>query len=308
VKKFNLYGLMAELNEGTDLNGNTDPHNPPDINLELDAEAQKIVDAANGVEPKKDDEKIELPSDKPEDDEDDKKEGFVDGKYADVDALKKGITELKSDLPQYVIDGMSDEALEQHYTELRKNFSGKPEEKKEVAKEEDVKKVVENADLDWDKVSAEYTESGEVTAATREALNKAGIPDSVIDGYTTGLKSQQDAFTAEIYEVAGGQEQYEAIKAWADDGGIPKSELESLAGLDKNQLINSMYGIKARYEASNPVKNKVTRLTGETQRVTSDSYQNQAQYIADVSDPRYKSGSRYQQTVDDKFANSKSLH
>lgn len=303
MKKFNLYGLLDELDgQGNDLNGG---------GLDLSAREQEIIDAANGKEAKKDDdgEPVKLPSDdiKDDDNDDDKKDGFVDGKYADVDALKKGITELGSTLPEYVIEGMSDAALEQHYVELRKNFSAKKDddENKSDVKDEDAKKIVEDAKLNWDDVSAEFGETGAISDETRKALNDANIPDMVIDGYIKGIQAEQTALTNEVYEIAGGQEQYDIIKAWVDEGGIPKAEVDALEGASKEVLMNAMYGFKARYDAAHPEDKKL--LTGNVQRVTSDSYKNQAQYIADVTDRRYTTDKRYKQTVDDKFANSKSL-
>ena len=89
-------------------------------------EAQKIIDdelaRQNGDDPTPnpdDGDDDPLPSD--EGDDGDK---LFANKYKSVDELRKGIENIGSDLPQYVIDGMSDEALEQHYTELNKAKSG----------------------------------------------------------------------------------------------------------------------------------------------------------------------------------------
>jgi len=143
--------LMEEANgEGNDL---------PGIQHEetLDDKAKEIINQMQGEEPQELNEDIKLPSD--EEDEinvpEEQEEVLFAGKYKSVDALKDGIKNIGSDLPDYIIDGMNDEALEKHYNELNKNFSSsdnksrKFSEKKEEVIEEDNadKKPVETKEL-----------------------------------------------------------------------------------------------------------------------------------------------------------------
>ena len=98
-----------------------------------DPDAQRILDAiASGetaFEEAPSDEDTKLPSDEEDeetnqDEEENPEDGeLLAGKYKNTDELKKGIINLKSTLPEYVLNGMTDEALVQHYNELELEFS-----------------------------------------------------------------------------------------------------------------------------------------------------------------------------------------
>lgn len=290
-----------------------DPNNPPEGSLTLTPEEQAIADKASGKTVDDEGNPIELPSDKkPEGEgaEGDKK--FAD-KYDTVEDLKKGIESIGSDLPDYVLEGMSDEALEKHYQELQKSqgTEGRKHAKKEEGSEEkkgegekgDEKPEGVTPEL-WTELSVEFEKNGAITEEQYDQLNKAGIPDNVIDDYIDSIDAKQVKFTNDIYEIAGGEEQYNTIKSWAEDN-IPSEQLEAIGQMDKNGMLLAMRGIKAEYDAANPSDG--VRIIGDTKIATKGAYASQADYIIDVSDKRYGTDKRYTKAVDDKFANSKNL-
>lgn len=278
-------------------------------NIELTPEEQATLDNLNGSETPEGD-PVELPSDKqPDPEEGDEK--FAD-KFNTVDDLRKGIESIGSDLPEYVLEGMSDAALEKHYLELQKNFheekSGrkhtqdkKPEDNEEEAGD---KPEAVSAEL-WTELESYYNENGNITDDMYNKLNKVGIPDAVIDKYMDGLKSDQVAFTNEIYSIAGSEENYNTIKAWAEDT-LPAAQIEAIGRMDKNGMILAMKGIKAEYDAVNG-SNESTRLLGETRSSNNGAYKSQQEYILDIGDKRYGIDKKYTHAVDTKFSNSKNL-
>jgi hypothetical protein len=278
-----------------------------------DKDAQAIIDKLNGNGvPSIDDEednKNKLPSDVTEEEN----KLFAD-KYKNVDDLKKGITELKSTLPQYVIDGMSDSALEQHYVELRKNFSGKKDAtdktvrrfaEDEVVEEEVVEeKIVEKVKSSelWNDLQTNFEATGKVTSEMYDKLEEMGIPSDVVDNYVDGIHSKQVAFTNSVYEIAGGQEQFAEIKAWAEDGNISDAELDALKNMSYEAIIGSYKGIKARYDLAKGTNS--VRITGSTNTNSGSGYLNQADYMKDVADRRYGQNRVYTESVDAKFSKS----
>ena len=278
-----------------------------------DKDAQAIIDKLNGNGvPSIDDEednKNKLPSDVTEEEN----KLFAD-KYKNVDDLKKGITELKSTLPQYVIDGMSDSALEQHYVELRKNFSGKKdatdktvrkfaedEVVEEKVVEEKIVEKVKSSEL-WNDLQTNFEATGKVTSEMYDKLEEMGIPSDVVDNYVDGIHSKQVAFTNSVYEIAGGQEQFAEIKAWAEDGNISDAELDALKNMSYEAIIGSYKGIKARYDLAKGTNG--VRITGSTNTNSGAGYLNQADYMKDVADRRYGQNRVYTESVDAKFSKS----
>lgn len=295
-----------------------DPNNPADPILEMSPEEQALADKLSGKTPDVDEEgnPIELPSDKKTDDDPEPKK-FAD-KYDTVDDLRKGIDEIGSDLPEYVLEGMSDEALVKHYEELQKNFH-ENNENKEGRKHADKKTDEEDPDNPddkggkpegvseelWTELGDHFEKNGNITEEHYNQLNKAGIPDEVIDRYIDSIQNEQVKFTESIYDIAGGQEQYETIKSWVEEN-YPADEIEAVSRMDKKGMLLAMKGMKADYDAANPVDTS-KRIMGNPFNTSTGSYGSQADYIIDVSDKRYGVDKRYTKAVDDKFANSKNL-
>ena len=275
-------------------------------------EAQAIIDKELGVvneDNENKEEDIVLPSDEGDDNEGEDR--VYANKYKSVEELKKGIENIGSTLPDYVINGMSDEALEKHYTELNKEFSkGNKEGRKHIEKkEDDTKKESKSEDKPkevsdelWKELDSTFTDTGNITSEQYDKLNKIGIPDGMVDRYLDGLKSKQVTFTKEVYAMAGGEEQYKEIKSWAEDN-LPQEELEAISGMkDYSQIQLALRGVKAMYDASNGTQGNTIRGNGTTSSVS--GYRSEAEYFADVRDPRYNSDGRFRDKVRAKFAKS----
>lgn len=290
------------------------------VEIELDGqrspEAQKIIDAELGennnvdmIEEDEDD--LGLPSDKGNDEE---PELFA-GKYNSVDELKKGIVNIGSNLPQYVIDGMSAEALEKHYEELSKTT--KTEERKprkhtdkqdktvddiaEKDADKDGKPIKVDPDL-WQELDSTFTTTGSISDEQYDKLNAAGIPDTMIDRYLDGIKSEQNAFTDKVYTLAGGQEEFMSIKSWAEDN--QPDVVRTLNGMtDYNQILLVMKGVKADYDASN-VGSKPNTVRGKPSAKSGGGYTSETDYLSDVNDTRYRTDQRFRDKVKAKLAKS----
>lgn len=284
--------------------------------VELDGvrspEAQAIIDKELGVEPTEDvvEEDDSLPSDEGEESNDEPE--LYAGKYNSVDELRKGIVNIGSNLPEYVLNGMSPEALEQYYTELQKDFSSGNKDRKHI-QQKDVQKetaddiAAKDANKDakpikideglWNELDATFKDTGSITAEQYDKLNEAGIPDAMIDRYLDGIKAEQNAFTEKVYNIAGGQEQYNEIKAWAENGGISPQELAAISNMqDYGQILLAMEGVKVRYDRANGSESGTT-MRGKPSSTKSGGYKSQGEYMSDVADPRYNTNPSYRAKV-----------
>lgn len=278
----------------------TEENNNEEMNEEmneeqLEAAKQEIRDGINT--PKDDGEKVELPSDEAE--EEDKTYAKV---FKSVGELKKGIDNLGSTLPDYVLDGMTDEALERHYSELRSDYDSedKVNERKHAEKKDEAedKPSEDISDKLWSELDVEFNTNGTITDEQYNQLNKAGIPDAVIDKYLDGLNAETEKFTQDVYAVAGGKEQYEEIKAWAEENFTQK-ELNAVASGSHTDMLLKMKGIKADYMSQ--TNNGQDRFRGSQGGSSNGGYRSQQDYIMDRMSPDYKKSAKFRAKVESKF-------
>ena len=274
----------------------TEENNNEEMNEEqLEAAKQEIRDGINT--PKDDGEKVELPSDEIE--EEDKTYAKV---FKSVGELKKGIDNLGSTLPDYVLDGMTDEALERHYSELRSDYDSedKVNERKHAEKKDEAedKPSEDISDKLWSELDVEFNTNGTITDEQYNQLNKAGIPDAVIDKYLDGLNAETEKFTQDVYAVAGGKEQYEEIKAWAEENFTQK-ELNAVASGSHTDMLLKMKGIKADYMSQ--TNNGQDRFRGSQGGSSNGGYGSQQDYIMDRMSPDYKKSAKFRAKVESKF-------
>lgn len=286
-----------------------DPHeiNNEDPILEINAKEQEVLDRLKD-DNADDNSNVDLPSDKDAGSEDNGSEDKVyAGKYKSIDALKDGVKNINPDVPDYILNGLTDEALEQYYIDQQKNFSSPDKSRKhgkeEAEEEEEEAKPQEVGSL-WEDLEREYRENSEISDETYDKMNAAGIPDNIIDKFADNLQKEQVEFTNKVLEISGGEENFNTMKEWAEAGNISPAELDAISALPYDAMLGALEGIKARYEKAVGANTDTTvRLTG-SQNANSSSYRNQSEYILDVSDRRYGSDKKYTAAVDSKFANS----
>lgn len=261
-----------------------------------DEKVLKIIqDAKNGsVE----EESEEEPNDEPK---------MYAGVYKTLDALKKGITDIGSTLPKYMIDGMSEDALEQYYIELRKDMSKNGKKKTEDKKEE---KKDNNEKVDpkvyIQELNQFFKDEGYVSDEIYDKLEEAGIPSDIIDGYVEKLEIEQTQFGEKVINLAGGTEQFFIIKEWAENN-ISQQELDAIGKLPYNTMLLAMEGIKNRYEKANgktePKAN--TRIVGKTGSVSSGGYESREDYFRDVKNSKYGRDKHFTDSVEKRFSQSR---
>lgn len=212
-------------------------------------------------------------------------------------------------------DGKPDyAALAESYKELERT-KGKPETAAEVdpalaaaATKDDAQQALESVGLDYSAIATRFQEQGSLAAEDRAALNKAGVPDGMIDAYVAGQKARLDETLNGIYDVAGGEAEYTKIADWAKKGGLSPAELRAYSDTVEKGDVNvaklAVQGLKAQYDAkmgSDPAL--ITAQTGPGS--AGDVFQSSEQLVEAMKNPLYRTDPAYRAEVAAKLARSK---
>jgi hypothetical protein len=165
--------------------------------------------------------------------------------------------------------------------------------------------AVQNAGLNFDALSTEFAEKGDLTPESYQALEKAGIPKPMVDAYIAGQKALAEAQAQQLYSLAGGQDSFAKMTEWAGanltDAEIAAyNEAVTKGSVDQAKLAVS--GLHARFAAAEGVRPNL--VTGQT-NAKPVGYQSVQEMTRDMNDPRYISGDpAFHAMVDAKIANA----
>lgn len=152
----------------------------------------------------------------------------------------------------------------------------------------------------------EYEESGELSDKTYDDLAKQGITREMVEAYIAGQTAQNSAEEAELKEVIGGSEQYDAMAQWANEN-LSEAEIEAYdeavtsgsKGAAK-LAIQGMYSqyINATGGGSAPL------LAGSTKGSGVETFRSVDQVRQAMADPRYQTDPAYRQQVAQRLQHS----
>jgi len=207
----------------------------------------------------------------------------------------------------------SAEDMAKAYSALESKL-GQPKQQEEETTEEvevtgnesasDVAQLLDDKGLDFDVFQQEYAENGGLSEDAYQALQEAGFPRSMVDSWVAGQDALAAQMTAQMYEVAGGGEQYAQMVQWAADN-LPDNEVNAynatMESGDPNMIRLAVQGLNARYRS----EAEPTLMQGGTGAVSSGGkFESTAELTAAMSDPRYAKDPAYRQSVADKLAKS----
>jgi hypothetical protein len=204
----------------------------------------------------------------------------------------------------------SPEDMAKAYSQLESKLGqGQEEQEEEVETtgEEtasDVAELLDNKGLDFDVFQQEYDENGELSDDAYAALDEAGFPRSVVDTWIQGQDALASQVTGEMYNIVGGQEDYNNMVSWAADT-LPESEIDAfnatMTSQNPDMIRLAIQGLNARYRS----EAEPSLLQGGTGTVSSGGrFESNAELTAAMSDPRYSKDPAYRQQVADKLARS----
>lgn len=202
----------------------------------------------------------------------------------------------------------SAEDMAKAYSELESKLGqGQEEEEAEVTGQETASEVSELLDangLDFDVFQQEYAETGELSSDAYAALEQAGFSRGIVDTWIQGQDALAAQVTSEMYDVVGGQQEYEQMISWASDA-LPESEIDAfnttMETQDPSMIRLAIQGLNARYRS----EAEPSLMQGSTGTVSSGGrFESNAELTAAMSDPRYSKDPAYRQQVADKLARS----
>lgn len=237
-------------------------------------------------------------------------EGAVTG--GAEDALQGRDVEIRSTSTEKIeTKDPSEEAQETEKTEEAVPKTEEPIEtrvSKAVEADQTLQDELGKKGIDFDALADEYYADGGLSEKSYDQLEKAGYPKSVIDAYITGLEATAKQFVADVYQHAGGQEEYEKIADFIskqNDGSAERfNDLVEKGDMAGIRL--ALDGFKARMHAANGYTGRsiLGRSSNAGNNAGNMGFANRGEMVKAMSDPRYLRDPSYTKEVQDKTMNS----
>jgi hypothetical protein len=204
------------------------------------------------------------------------------------------------------------EAWAKSYTELeQKQSQGSPAtqgsaegaEGQGEGSDDQAAKALESKGLNLADFSNEFAQAGALSADSYQKLEAAGIPKPMVDAYIAGQQALANQVRAQGLEAAGGEEQFNAMAAWASKGltaGELQAYNDAVTTGTADQAKLAISGLRARYEAANG--REPALLGGGNANGGQAGYGSRAEMVKAMSDPRYQKDEAYRKSVENKLA------
>jgi len=178
--------------------------------------------------------------------------------------------------------------------------------------------LFEQSEIDPFAINKHYQENnGTITEEHYKQLEQTGLPRNLIDSYLNGLQPQEGSQPAadpsfpeyeDIVGIAGGEEKYLEMLQWMD-GNIPKEELQEfdkIVDAEKRNIPQVTLAVQkmfTRYKNAMGVEPKL--ISGQTSSSPNTKvFRSNAEVVAAMRDPRYKTDIAFQHEVQRRLAES----
>lgn len=174
--------------------------------------------------------------------------------------------------------------------------------------EDALKDDLKTKGVDFETAVSEYNEKGVLSDVTMDALEKAGYPKAVVEGFIKSRQILETQYTSAVYEAAGGEEAYSRMTQWAA-ANLPKADIEAFnAAIDSGNLgtvklimggIRSAMGeaMTQKHGTSNP-----SVMGGPATTNTTGGFADKAEMVKAMSDKRYCRDPQYTKLVESRMA------
>tara|TARA_Y100001978_G_C23621029_1_gene398479 strand:- start:91 stop:924 length:834 start_codon:yes stop_codon:yes gene_type:complete len=178
--------------------------------------------------------------------------------------------------------------------------------------------LFEQSEIDPFAINKHYQENnGTITEEHYKQLEQTGLPRNLIDSYLNGLEPREGTQPAadpsfpeyeDIVGIAGGEEKYLEMLQWMD-GNIPKEELQEfdkIVDAEKRNIPQVTLAVQkmfTRYRNAMGVEPKL--ISGQTSSSPNTKvFRSNAEVVAAMRDPRYKTDIAFQHEVQRRLAES----
>ena len=167
---------------------------------------------------------------------------------------------------------------------------------------QEAEKAVENAGLDFGMLADEYAQNGELSDTSYDALQKAGIPQQMVDQFIEGQEAKTQLIQQNAFNIVGGEQRYKSMVEWAK-GNLSKGEIEAfnqdIGQQDMERAQFAIKGLFTRYAMANGVTPNLVKGTGQARP---GGFQSVAQLKEAMKDSRYKNDPAYRNEVMQKLS------
>ena len=242
--------------------------------------------------------------------------GKILGKFDSVEALAASYKELEGKLGD--VAKTKEEPVAEDVAEYQEDGSVNYELAKQQYGEK-LGELFEQSDIDPFAINKYYQENnGTISEEHYKELESTGLTRNVIDSYLAGLKPQEGTEQAaadpsfpeyeDIVGIAGGEDKYMEMLQWMD-GNISKEELQEfdkVVDAEKRNIPKVTLAVQemfTRYKNAMGVEPRL--ISGKTSSSPNTRvFKSNAEVVAAMRDPRYKTDIAYQHEVQTRLQDS----
>jgi hypothetical protein len=151
--------------------------------------------------------------------------------------------------------------------------------------------------------TSEFTEKGELSDKTFDALEQAGIPREMVEAYIQGQEAVAVGQAAEVQQTIGGLGNYEAMAEWAGEN-LDDADLDAFNTIVEGGTVEqAKVAVKGLYAQFLSAGGKPPQLIqGDTVGSGLKPYTSSAQITEAMRDPRYKNDPAFRENVEKRLA------
>lgn len=232
-------------------------------------------------------------------------EELILGKFKSQEDLEKAYKELESKLGSKPAEEAPAEEAPAEDNGVPKMGEEPTEGEPEVEAEAEAEGE-EGQGLNFEAFGKEVAENGTLSDASFEAIEKAGIPRDIAEGYLAGLQATQTLRGQQLYTAAGGEDEFKALVKWGS-ANLPPEQQDAFnnsinAAILEGDFTSSSMMIQAvKAQMGNGEPNLLNTVTG----AAGDGVQpfaNRSEMVEAMRDPRYSSDPGFVQQVQKRLA------
>lgn len=243
-------------------------------------------------------------------------EELLAGKFKSQEDLVKAYKELESKLGQQQPQQQPEQEQTQEQTdttteEKTETKEGEGGDDPYAVYGEAVGSALKAAEVDPAAAAKEFEETGTLSDESFEKFEKAGFPKEMVEAYLRGVAAATENATQiteaqieQIKAVAGGEEGYAKLQQWMATN-VDAAELEqfneTVGSGDLAATIAAVSAMNNRYQQD---IGREGTLRGGKAAAQSEGYASEAEYLADMAKPEYKTSQAFRDQVAAKLAKS----
>lgn len=226
---------------------------------------------------------------------------------AGKETIEEQLKEEEPERPEWLDEKFeSPEEMAKAYKELQKKMSESKPAKKATAKkdaEPDVNPTEAMSEA-IDTATNEFSENGELSDKTFEALEQAGLPRHFVEAYINGQQAMSVQQASAIQESIGGEGNYSAMSEWATEN-LTDSELDAFNSIVEGSSVDAAkVAVKGLYSQFLAAGGKGPSLVqGSTSGEAGvKPFGSAAQLTEAMRDKRYETDPAYREQIEKRLA------